>query len=176
MTASPPDALVLSRLPTPIGSALLVADRQGRLRAFDWEDYEPRLRRLLRRHYGERTPVQDGEAPAAVATALAAYFAGDLAAVDRLETATGGTDFQREVWAALRAIPAGETVSYGQLAVRLGRPKAMRAVGLANGANPIGLVVPCHRVIGANGSLTGYAGGLERKRWLLAHEAGPRVA
>lgn len=175
MTVSPPDALVLSRLPTPLGTALVVTDAQGRLRAFDWEDYEPRLRRLLRRHYGERVLVQDGPAPGPVAAALTAYFAGDLSAVDRLETATAGTDFQREVWAALRTIPAGETVSYGQLAARLGRPQAVRAVGLANGANPIGLVVPCHRVIGANGSLTGYAGGLERKRWLLAHEAGPGV-
>jgi methylated-DNA-[protein]-cysteine S-methyltransferase len=85
--------------------------------------------------------------------------------------ATNGTDFQKSVWHALRAIPAGQTVTYGELARRLGQPTAMRAVGLANGANPIGIVVPCHRVVGANGTLTGYAGGLERKRWLLAHES-----
>ena len=83
---------------------------------------------------------------------------------------TGGTAFQKAVWAALRAIPAGETRSYSQLAAAIGSPKAVRAAGLANGQNPIAVVVPCHRVIGANGTLTGYAGGLERKRWLLAHE------
>jgi methylated-DNA-[protein]-cysteine S-methyltransferase len=104
-----------------------------------------------------------------------AYFAGDLSAIERLAVVTGGTDFQREVWAALRRIPAGRTLSYGALATQLGRPKAVRAVGLANGANPIGIVVPCHRVIGADGSLTGYGGGLERKRWLLAHEGAEAV-
>ena len=83
---------------------------------------------------------------------------------------TAGTAFQREVWAALRTIPTGETTTYGRLASQLGRPKAMRAVGMANGANPISIIVPCHRVIGANASLTGYGGGLERKRWLLRHE------
>ena len=87
-----------------------------------------------------------------------------------LPVETGGTEFQREVWRALRAIPAGETRSYGALASSIGRASAVRAVGLANGANPIGVVVPCHRVIGQNGALTGYAGGIERKRWLLAHE------
>jgi methylated-DNA-[protein]-cysteine S-methyltransferase len=171
MTVSPPEAFTLARLPTPVGTALVVSDPRGRLRAFDWEDYEPRLRRLLRRHYGEGVELRDGPAPAAIAEALAAYFAGNLSALDRLETATGGTGFQREVWAALRAIPPGRTVSYGELAARLGRPKAVRAVGLANGANPVGLVVPCHRVVGARGELTGYAGGLDRKRWLLQHEA-----
>jgi methylated-DNA-[protein]-cysteine S-methyltransferase len=129
---------------------------------------------LIRRYYGAKVVLKDGPTPKPVADALAAYFAGNLTAIDRLETGAGGTDFQREVWAALRDIPAGETLSYGALAARLGRPKAMRAVGLANGANPVGLVVPCHRVIGADGSLTGYGGGLERKRWLLAHEAGLR--
>jgi methylated-DNA-[protein]-cysteine S-methyltransferase len=91
-------------------------------------------------------------------------------ALDTLKTATGGTEFQRTVWAALRAIPAGETRSYGQLAAAIGKPRAVRAAGLANGQNPIAVIVPCHRVIGANGTLTGYAGGVERKRWLLAHE------
>jgi O-6-methylguanine DNA methyltransferase len=84
--------------------------------------------------------------------------------------ATGGTAFQKSVWAALRQIPVGETLGYGALAARLGKPGAARAVGLANGLNPIGIVVPCHRVIGASGTLTGYAGGVERKAWLLAHE------
>jgi methylated-DNA-[protein]-cysteine S-methyltransferase len=102
---------------------------------------------------------------------MEAYFAGNRAALDDLQTATNGTPFQRKVWAALRTIEAGETVSYGTLAVRIGQPTAARAVGLANGQNPIAIVVPCHRVIGADASLTGYGGGIERKRWLLAHEA-----
>ena len=101
---------------------------------------------------------------------LDGYFAGDIAALDRIEVDPAGTPFQRLVWDALRAIPAGTTTSYGALAGRIGRPNAVRAVGAANGANPIAVVVPCHRVIGAGGSLVGYGGGLERKRWLLAHE------
>jgi len=110
-------------------------------------------------------------APSAVADPLDAYFAGRLEAIDAILVKTGGTAFQRAVWSALRRIPVGQTTSYGALAAAIDRPRAVRAVGLANGSNPIGVVVPCHRVIGANGSLTGYAGGLERKRWLLAHEA-----
>jgi methylated-DNA-[protein]-cysteine S-methyltransferase len=110
-----------------------------------------------------------------VRRAVEAYFGGDLTAFDAVVVKTGGTVFQQAVWAALRAIPAGETRSYGQLAAAIGSPRAVRAVGLANGSNPVGVIVPCHRVIGANGTLTGYAGGLERKRWLLAHEAGGRL-
>ena len=98
------------------------------------------------------------------------YFAGDLEAIDNIPVQTAGTAFQRSVWNELRRIPTGAPVSYGKLAQRIARPKAVRAVGLANGANPIGIVVPCHRVIGSDGSLTGYGGGLERKRWLLEHE------
>jgi methylated-DNA-[protein]-cysteine S-methyltransferase len=123
------------------------------------------------RYYGAgAVSLSSGRLPTAVRSALDAYFEGDLRAIDELPTVTAGTAFQREVWAALRTIPAGETLSYGALAARIGRPKAVRAVGLANGSNPIGLVVPCHRVIGADGSLTGYGGGMERKRWLLEHE------
>ena len=106
----------------------------------------------------------------AVRRALDAYFAGDLGAIDNISVATGGTPFQRTVWAALHRIPAGMTTSYGALAVTIGRPSAMRAVGLAVGSNPVAVIVPCHRVIGADHSLTGYGGGLARKRWLLAHE------
>ena len=101
---------------------------------------------------------------------MQAYFAGELRDFE-LPLAAGGTPFQQRVWRALCDIPYGETISYGELARRIGQPKASRAVGLANGQNPIAIVVPCHRVIGANGSLTGYGGGLERKRWLLAHES-----
>jgi methylated-DNA-[protein]-cysteine S-methyltransferase len=114
--------------------------------------------------------------PGPVFDKLAAFFAGDAHAIDDIAVETGGADFQRDVWSALREIPAGETWTYGQLAKHIGRPAAVRAVGLANGSNPVGVVVPCHRVIGASGALTGYAGGLERKAWLLNHEAGQRAA
>ena len=166
--------LTLDRIASPVGEVLVVTDADGAVRALDFHDYEDRLRRLLRRHYGEVT-LADGRAPQPVRRAVEAYFNGDLAAFDAVEVKTGGTDFQRAVWKALRDIPAGETRSYGQLAAAIGSPKAVRAVGLANGANPVGVIVPCHRVIGANGTLTGYAGGVERKRWLLAHEAGGRL-
>jgi len=161
--------LTLDRLETPIGEALLVTDAEGAVRAFDFADYEARMRRLLRLHYGAVT-LTEGRAPQTVRDVIARYFSGDLHALDALEVRTGGTAFQRGVWAALRAIPAGETRSYGGLAAAIGSPRAVRAVGLANGSNPVGVIVPCHRVIGADGTLTGYAGGLERKRWLLAHE------
>jgi methylated-DNA-[protein]-cysteine S-methyltransferase len=130
------------------------------------------MRRLLHAHYGgAQDALVAGAAPATIADALDAYFGGRLDALEALAVRTGGTAFQRRVWAALRRIPAGTTTSYGALARRIGRPTAWRAVGLANGANPIALVVPCHRVIGASGALTGFGGGIERKRWLLAHEA-----
>jgi methylated-DNA-[protein]-cysteine S-methyltransferase len=124
---------------------------------------------LLRRHYGALRP-EAGAAPAALCGALEAYFAGQFDALRDIAWATGGSGFQRVVWAALTQIPPGATLSYGALAMQLGRPKAVRAVGAANGANPLAIVVPCHRLLGADGSLTGYAGGLARKRWLLRHE------
>jgi len=169
MTLKPPDRLRLDRLATPIGEALLVTDEQGRLRAFDWDDHAPRMRQLLRLHYGA-VALDAGGAPKAIRRPIADYFAGGLHCLDAIACLTGGTPFQRAVWAALRTIPAGETMSYGALAAQIGSPKAVRAVGLANGANPISVVVPCHRVIGSDRSLTGYGGGLDRKRWLLAHE------
>jgi methylated-DNA-[protein]-cysteine S-methyltransferase len=98
------------------------------------------------------------------------YFKGDIAVLSGLPVAASGTPFQNDVWRALRKIKDGTTVSYGELARRIGKPKAVRAVGLANGQNPISIVVPCHRVIGSDGSLTGYGGGLPRKQWLLSHE------
>lgn len=166
----PPEILTFSRLASPLGVMLLLSDPAGRLRALDWEDYEPRLHRLLARQYPHAVTLRPGPAPEPLAAALAAYFDGELEALEQIAVETGGTAFQKTVWTALRQIPAGQTVSYGMLAQRIGLPRAVRAVGLANGANPIGIAVPCHRVIGANGSLTGYGGGLERKRWLLAHE------
>jgi methylated-DNA-[protein]-cysteine S-methyltransferase len=170
MPARPPERLFLDRLQTPIGTALLVFDRDGVLCALDWEEREDRMALLLRRQYRAAVPLEPGKAPRTMIDALRAYFAGKLGALDAIACSTGGTPFQRKVWTALRKIPAGRTLSYGTLAARLGMPQAVRAVGHANGANPISVVVPCHRLIGADGSLTGYGGGLPRKRWLLHHE------
>jgi methylated-DNA-[protein]-cysteine S-methyltransferase len=169
MNAKPPETFTLDRLQTPIGIALLVTDAEGALRALDWDDYELRMRQLLRLQCG--APVlRNARAPADIRAALSAYFAGEFARLDQIEWRVAGTAFQRKVWTALRTIPAGTTTSYGVLAAQLDMPTAVRAVGHANGSNPISIVVPCHRVIGANGSLTGYGGGLQRKRWLLEHE------
>lgn len=162
--------LFLDRIPSPIGTILLVSDGEA-LRALDFDDCEDRLHRLLRRHCGMYT-LTDERAPADAGRRVAAYFEGDLTALDTIPVRTGGSAFQRRVWVALRQIPPATTTTYGRLAATIGAPSASRAVGLANGANPIALVVPCHRVIGANASLTGYAGGLPRKAWLLRHEAG----
>jgi len=168
---------LLDHLPTPIGDIYLVADDEGNLRATFWTDRESELRRFLARHYApariELTPARN---PHNLTTRLAAYFAGDLHAIDSVPVRTAGTAFQQIVWRALRDIPCGATISYSELASRIAHPDAVRAVGTANGANPIGVVVPCHRVIGANGSLTGYGGGIERKRWLLEHEGVPTRA
>ena len=169
MTVTQPKHLILDKIVAPIGPFLIATDDQGVLRAVDFWADEPALRRLLARQYGE-VPVETGQAPAPIRRAFEDYFAGDIRALERVPVATVGTAFQRKVWAALQSIPAGETRSYGQLAAEIGEPKAMRAVGLANGQNPIAIVIPCHRVIGADGALTGFGGGLPRKRWLLSHE------
>jgi methylated-DNA-[protein]-cysteine S-methyltransferase len=163
---------IMDRLPTPIGELLIVFDRDGNLRGADFFDHEERMRTLLRQQYAREGTVAivEGPAPRAIRAAIEAYFDGDLTAIDKLPVKTGGTPFQREVWRLLRTIPAGKTTTYGRLAARIGAPKAARAVGLANGANPIGVIVPCHRVIGSDASLTGYGGGLPRKEWLLTHE------
>jgi methylated-DNA-[protein]-cysteine S-methyltransferase len=164
--------LRVDRIPTPLGELAIVADQEDRLRAIDWSDHDDRLHRLFERHYGRgRYYLEPARNPAGLTDIMVAYFSGDLRAIDALPVATGGTEFQRIVWDELRRIPCGASISYSELARRIDRPAAIRAVGLANGANPIGIVVPCHRVIGANGTLTGYGGGIERKRWLLAHEA-----
>jgi len=163
-------------LDTPIGTMWIVTDAEGRLRAADWQDMGDRMQRLLRLHYGEDLRLEPLACASRVRLVLEAYFDGELEAIGAIRTRTRGTEFQRQVWAALRTIPAGGTVSYGELAARIGRPTAVRAVGAANGANPIPVVVPCHRVIGADASLTGFGGGLERKRWLLAHERKHAVA
>jgi methylated-DNA-[protein]-cysteine S-methyltransferase len=161
--------LTLDVLPTPIGEIDVVTDGEGRLRVLEFHDQPQRLARALRLHHPGQTVVT-GAAPTAVRDGLDAYFAGELATLKTVPWTIGGTAFQRQMWTALVEIPLGETTTYAQLAQRLGRPSAVRAVGAANGANPIAVVVPCHRVIGTNGALTGYGGGVERKRWLLAHE------
>jgi len=167
-----PESFNLDPLPTPIGTALLVTDAEGRLRALDWEDYEPRMKQLLRLHYGV-VDLKNARAPRELRAALTGYFKGDLDRLAAIEWRVAGTPFQQKVWNALPGISAGTTLSYGALAARLKMPKAVRAVGHANGSNPISVVVPCHRLISANGSLVKYGGGLRRKRWLLQHEGVP---
>ena len=163
--------LLIDQLNTPIGEMLVAVDTEGNLRVVDWADYVSRMIRLLTIHYGENgftlEPARD---PNGMTSVIARYFERKVTAIDDLPVQTGGTPFQREVWTALRTIPCGRTISYGQLARQIGRPAAVRAVGMANGSNPISIVVPCHRVIGADGSLTGYGGGLQRKSWLLEYE------
>ena len=164
-----PERFGLDRLGTPIGIALLVTDADGALRALDWDDYEQRMRELLRLHHGA-VDLVDQPAPSEMKTALSSYFEGDLGQLSRIAWRVAGTPFQQKVWTALVKIPAGTTMSYGALAAKIEMPKAIRAVGHANGSNPISVVLPCHRLIGTDGSLVKYGGGLERKRWLLRHE------
>ena len=164
-----PARLLRDLIDTPIAQMQLFWDDDGRVRVLDFDRDSPRTARLVRTWYRD-VPVEAGAAPAAVSEALSAYFEGEMAALDRVPWRTIGSDFQQTVWRALRDIPAGTTTTYAALAARIGRPTAVRAVGAANGANPVGVVIPCHRVIGADGGLTGYGGGLDRKRWLLNHE------
>jgi methylated-DNA-[protein]-cysteine S-methyltransferase len=171
---SQPSPFFLDHIPTPLGSFAIVADAEGRLYAAGFTEGHPRMQQKLSGYAAAGTPpLTPAQNPGGLSQAIARYFAGELAAIQGLPCADFGTEFQKTVWRALRDIACGETCSYAELARRIGRPSAVRAVGLANGANPICLIVPCHRVIGADGSLTGYAGGIERKRWLLAHEQRP---
>jgi methylated-DNA-[protein]-cysteine S-methyltransferase len=166
------DTLFVERFATPVGDLVVVTDEDGRTRAVEWIDRETRLRARLPRHgVDARAALLPRPARSHAYTALAAYFDGDISELGTVEVATNGTPFQQAVWAALRGIAPGSPWSYSRLATRLGQPSAVRAVARANAANPIAIVVPCHRVIGADGSLTGYAGGLARKQWLLEHEA-----
>jgi methylated-DNA-[protein]-cysteine S-methyltransferase len=158
------------KIASPVGQLLLITDETGTLRVLEFHDKSDRWRPLITRRFKDSEMVEKFDA-FGHATTMKRYFDGEIEAIDTLSTRAVGSDFQLAVWKALRDIPAGTTTSYGAIAKKLGKPDAMRAVGLANGANPIAIVVPCHRVIGADGSLTGYGGGLERKRWLLAHEA-----
>lgn len=169
---SRPARLFLDRAPSPLGELLIVTDEAGVLRALDFHDVEHRLDRLLKIHYGPLRP-EPGAAPTPILAALEAYFDGQFDALNTMAWATNGTAFQHAVWSALTRIPAGETITYSELALRAGRPIAIRAAGHANGSNPLSIVAPCHRVIGLDGALTGYGGGIDRKRWLLAHEGAP---
>jgi methylated-DNA-[protein]-cysteine S-methyltransferase len=154
--------LLIDSLKTPVGPFTIAVDEAGSLHAANFSDRPLDL---------EGVVTTNAKNPSGVTAKLEAYFSGELNAIDDLRVAfERGTEFQLSVWRALREVPCGQTWSYGQLARHLGRPSAVRAVGLANGANPVAIVVPCHRVIGADGSLTGYGGGLPRKKWLLAHE------
>ncbi|HEY8038527.1 MAG TPA: methylated-DNA--[protein]-cysteine S-methyltransferase [Polyangiaceae bacterium] len=155
---------------TPVGAVKYAVNDQGALVALGFEEHWDALVRRLQRRFPGATPAPSRSA-AAVGDALDAYLAGDVHALDGLAVDAGGTPFQQRVWTALRAVPAGTTCSYADVARAVGAPRAVRAVGAANGANPVSIVVPCHRVVASDGSLHGYGGGLERKAWLLAHEA-----
>lgn len=160
--------LLLGRVKSPIGE-ILVAWKGGALVALEFADARDRMMAALRRRHGDFTPVEAVD-PAGVCTRIGAYLLGELDALDDIAVDGGGTEFQRKVWMELRRIAPGQVVSYGALARRMGIPNSVRAVARANALNPISIVVPCHRVIGSDGSLTGYGGGLPRKRWLLEHE------
>ncbi len=153
---------------SPIGRILFASDARA-ICALDFEEYQQRMKSLLTRRF-ERLVFQRDSDPLNLKQRLEQYFDGNVRALDHVAVDTGGSWFQQQVWRALREIPAGETWTYAQLAARVGRPQAARAVGHANSLNPVAIIVPCHRVIGASSALTGYAGGLERKRWLLEHE------
>lgn len=168
--------LLMDKIDFELGQILIVSDGE-KLCALDFASYESRMMKLLEKRYGtvhfvekqnsqgfSNSPMQR------LRQRIRAYLAGDFSSLDEIPVSTGGTSFQQQVWLALRSIPPGTVVSYGELAKKIGKPTAYRAVGMANSLNPIGIVLPCHRVIGANASLTGYAGGLECKRWLLQHE------
>jgi methylated-DNA-[protein]-cysteine S-methyltransferase len=160
--------LLFDSIESPIGTVLIVVD-EDQLCSLDYSDYEPRMMKLLERRYGpvHFTSVTD---PGGFSSRVREYFAGDYQALDDIPVNTGGTPFQQQVWRALRAIPSGTTMTYGALAAQVGKPTAYRAVGATNGLNPVAIVLPCHRVVGSDTSLTGYAGGLDRKQWLLEHE------
>jgi methylated-DNA-[protein]-cysteine S-methyltransferase len=160
--------LQFDTIDSPIGTILIVVDDKH-MCALDFAECEQRMMTLLKRRYDQvhLTQVTD---PCGFSSRVRNYFAGDYRCLDTIPVRTGGTPFQQQVWLALRSIAPGTTTTYSELAAKLGKPTAYRAVGRTNGLNPVGIVLPCHRVIGVDTSLTGYAGGIERKRWLLRHE------
>lgn len=156
------------KIQTPIGDMILVA-RDGVLLLLEFEDATGRMEREMKLRF-KGHELQHTENPFCLSQIMQDYFAGNISAIDNILTDGGGTSFEKQVWAELRKIPSGSTVSYGSIARKLGDINMSRAVGTANGRNPIAIVVPCHRVIGADGSMTGYGGGIARKEWLLRHE------
>lgn len=159
-------AVQVDVIESPVGPLVAVVDESGSLAGLEFAEAPDRVERVLGRYRN----VAHGRDPLGMRGRLERYFAKDWSAFDGLELAAVGTDFQQRVWHELRQIPVGQTCSYSDIANRIDSPRGVRAVGLANGSNPIAIIVPCHRVIGADGSLTGYGGGIERKRWLLVHE------
>jgi methylated-DNA-[protein]-cysteine S-methyltransferase len=171
-TERTPPILTSGPVDTPIGPLTVVEDETGALFMIEFADCEERMDRWLgKRLSSGRFVLKRGPVSAATAAAFAAYFGEDVRALRGLAVRLDGTAFQNEIWTALRDVRPGETMAYSAFAERLGRPQAARAVGHANGTNPLAIVVPCHRLVGASGSLTNYGGGLHRKRWLLDHEA-----
>lgn len=160
--------LLIDQIASELGTIVVVTDGQA-LCALDFEDYQARLLKNLQKRYPS-FQLQPTTNPGGISDQIRAYLAGNYQALNQIPVSMAGTAFQQQVWSALKTIPPGTVLTYGELAIKLGKPNACRAVGLANALNPIAIVVPCHRVIGANANLTGYAGGLDRKRWLLAHE------
>ena len=167
--------LLAGRLATPIGEMILV-HRQGQLCLAEFADRPARISRYLQRYWRAGPPPLT-DLPSSIRRRFEAYFEGVTTALQEQALLTRGSPFQEEVWVALRQTQPGQPISYAEMAARLGRPRAYRAVGAANGSNPISIAIPCHRLLGARGALTGYGGGLDRKAWLLVHEArSPRTA
>lgn len=164
--------LLESHIDTPVGP-ILYAVRGRALCALGFIEQWPSLRRRIERRFPGAT-LREAPDSTDIGRRLRDYLAGSLDALSAIDVDPGGTDFQRRVWTALRSILPGATASYTALAASIGAPQSARATGAANGANPISLVIPCHRVIRSDGSLCGYAGGLDRKRWLLTHESALR--
>ncbi len=159
--------VLIDAVDSPVG-VLTLAERAGRVCMLHFGSDGSEIDTVVDRWYpGEPKARQQ---LTSLRARLQAYFAGETAVLDSIPVELNGTPFQKTVWQALRRIPCGTTISYAELAKRVGAPAAVRAVGTANGANPVAVIVPCHRVIGSNGKLTGYGGGLDRKQWLLEHE------
>ncbi len=165
-------ALLFDRVPAPKGAPFpevhLVIDGD-KLCAVDFGGFEARRERLLKKRYGGYTLVERSN-PHGFSERMRAYLHGELDAIAELPVTLAGTPFQQSAWLALRSIPAGQTASYATQAARIGKPAAVRAIGAANGQNPVAIVLPCHRVIGSGGALTGFGGGIATKAWLLRHE------
>ncbi len=160
--------IVVDEIETQIGKVFALSGPNGVV-AIGFDETWARKEDIVKKRFKDARIIA-ARTPTAIGRQLRAYFDGDLGALDGVKVDAGGTPFQRRVWDELRKIPVGVTTSYGELAKKLGKPGASRAVGLANGRNPVAVVVPCHRVIGHDGTLTGYASGVERKAWLLRHE------